>query len=114
MHTQEVLQPSTSFHEARPGVAIAGAALSFRARRGGGLFGGRATCHIRCMNGFLGVLLGLAMIGVVASLFIGLFGMARGGDFNARHGNRMMRFRVIFQGFALALIALALLMGGRS
>ncbi len=38
-------------------------------------------------------------------LFIGIGGFARGGEFNRRHGNRMMRFRVGFQLAALILLA---------
>jgi hypothetical protein len=51
-------------------------------------------------------LIGLVVLGVVASLFTGLGGVAQGGDFNRRHGNRMMRWRVGLQGLALALLAL--------
>ncbi|WP_207479877.1 twin transmembrane helix small protein [Arenibaculum pallidiluteum] len=66
------------------------------------------------MNGFFALLGGLAMLGVVVSLFIGIFGMARGGDFNARNGNRMMRWRVMLQGLALLLLALAMMLGSKS
>jgi hypothetical protein len=37
--------------------------------------------------------------------------MLRQGGFNARHSNRMMRLRVIFQFVAIMLIALAFLFG---
>jgi hypothetical protein len=50
--------------------------------------------------------IGLVVLGVVVSLFTGLGGVAHGGDFNRRHGNRMMRWRVGLQGLALALLAL--------
>lgn len=50
--------------------------------------------------------IGAAILGVVASLFTGLGGMAQGGAFNKRHGNRMMRWRVGLQALALALLAL--------
>ena len=40
------------------------------------------------------------------SLFAGLVSMARGGTFNARWSNRLMRARVIAQGAALVLLAL--------
>ncbi|HSK39690.1 MAG TPA: twin transmembrane helix small protein [Arenibaculum sp.] len=58
------------------------------------------------------ILMLVAMLAVVGSLFVGIIGMARGGDFNARHANRVMRYRVILQGVALALFALAMLSGG--
>ncbi|MBL8806946.1 MAG: twin transmembrane helix small protein [Rhodospirillales bacterium] len=50
--------------------------------------------------------IGLVVLGVVISLFTGIGGVAQGGDFNRRHGNRMMRWRVGLQGLALALLAL--------
>lgn len=51
-------------------------------------------------------LVGIAIAAVLASLAGGLVAMARGGDFNARWGNRLMRARVVSQGVALGLIAL--------
>jgi hypothetical protein len=63
------------------------------------------------MSGFIALLGGLAMLGVVGALFFGLFTMARGGgEADARRGNRLMRWRVILQGAALALIGLAMLL----
>ena len=42
---------------------------------------------------------------VVASiLFWGVFTMARGGSYNVKNSNRIMRYRIIFQGFALIII----------
>ncbi|MCA3268442.1 MAG: twin transmembrane helix small protein, partial [Azospirillum sp.] len=38
------------------------------------------------------------------SLFTGLGGMAQGGQFNRRHGNRMMRWRVGLQLLAVILL----------
>ena len=49
---------------------------------------------------------GLAIVSVVASLFGGLYSMAKGGAFNARWGNRLMRARVISQGCAIVMIVL--------
>jgi hypothetical protein len=45
----------------------------------------------------------LATAGV---LFTGIFTMLRGGEFNRRNGNKLMRARVILQGITLALLAL--------
>lgn len=61
------------------------------------------------MSGMLLVLLGLAMIAVLASLLLGVFFMARGGEANRRYSNRLMRLRVTLQGVALVLFVLALL-----
>jgi hypothetical protein len=51
-------------------------------------------------------LIGASMVMVLLSLFGGLASMSRGGGFNARWGNRLMRWRVAAQGVALALMAL--------
>jgi hypothetical protein len=56
-------------------------------------------------------LVGIAVAAVLASLAGGLVAMARGGAFNARWGNRLMRARVVSQGAALALMALYFLVG---
>ncbi|HXV74061.1 MAG TPA: twin transmembrane helix small protein [Sphingomonadales bacterium] len=48
--------------------------------------------------GALAVTLGILLVGVL--------GMARGGEFNKKYGNTLMRLRVIAQFTALALMAL--------
>ena len=60
------------------------------------------------MSSFLFILVIIAMIAVLAVLLTGIIGMARGGDFNARYGNKLMRWRVILQFVALTLFALAM------
>jgi Hypoxia induced protein conserved region len=65
------------------------------------------------MSGFLFVLLMIAMAGTLIVLFAGLFVMARGGEFNKRYGNKLMRMRVMMQGAAILLfLALMLAMRG--
>ena len=59
------------------------------------------------MSNLFFVLLILAMLAVLATLFVGLFAMAQGGEFNRRHGNRLMRLRVLLQGIALILFIAA-------
>jgi len=59
------------------------------------------------MNGFFTILLILSMLGVVGILGAGFFSMAKGGEFNKKYGNRLMRWRVIMQGAALLFFALA-------
>jgi hypothetical protein len=59
------------------------------------------------MNGFLVFCLiaaGLAILGVLAT---GIFSMVKGGEFNKKYGNKLMQWRVMLQGVALALLALA-------
>ena len=55
-------------------------------------------------------LIAATLVAVAATLFVGLFTMARGGDFNARWGNRLMRMRVGLQGLAVALFLLYILL----
>ncbi len=43
---------------------------------------------------------------VLLVLFIGIISMLRGGDFNKRWSNKLMRARVILQGLAIVLILL--------
>jgi hypothetical protein len=51
-----------------------------------------------------------ALAATLAALFLGLLSMVKGGAFNARYGNRLMRLRVVVQGLAVALIAAAMLL----
>lgn len=50
------------------------------------------------------------MVAVVGVLFTGVFAMSRGGDFNARYGNLLMRLRVITQGGVVGLMVLYFLL----
>ncbi len=45
-----------------------------------------------------------ACLAVLVILMIGIGGFARGGDFNRKHANRIMRYRIIAQAVAVALI----------
>lgn len=60
------------------------------------------------MSGFFFVLMVLAMLAVLASLVLGLFVMAKGGETSKKYSNRLMQARVTLQGLALLLFALAL------
>ena len=48
----------------------------------------------------------IALIAVLIVLAIGVIGMLRGGDFNRRYGNKLMRLRVLLQALAIILIIL--------
>lgn len=48
----------------------------------------------------------LAVLIVVAVLATGIGGFARGGEFNRKNGNKLMRWRLIAQAVAIALIML--------
>ena len=59
------------------------------------------------MSMFFNICMVLAMISVLAVLVVGIISMIKGGAFNEKYGNRLMRARVMLQGAALALLALA-------
>lgn len=61
------------------------------------------------MSHFLLIAMLIAMGAVLVSLGLGLFSMIKGGEFNKKHGNRLMQIRVFLQGLALALFGLAYL-----
>ena len=46
----------------------------------------------------------LASFGVLIILMIGIGGFAKGGEFNRKHSNRLMRYRIIAQAGAVILI----------
>ncbi|MGY6549684.1 MAG: twin transmembrane helix small protein [Roseinatronobacter sp.] len=46
----------------------------------------------------------VAALGVLVILGIGIGGFAKGGEFNRKHGNRMMRWRLYAQFGAVVLI----------
>lgn len=54
----------------------------------------------------------IAMLAVLAILATGIGGFAKGGEFNRKHGNRMMRWRLVAQAVAVALIMLFVWLGG--
>jgi hypothetical protein len=66
------------------------------------------------MSGGILVLLFITLALVVGILFLGLFSMARGGEFNRKYGNTFMRFRVIAQAVAVLLVLLLVFLMNRS
>lgn len=51
----------------------------------------------------------ICMLAVLAVLMTGLFAMSKGGKFNEKYGNKLMRARVGLQGLAILLLALSYL-----
>lgn len=51
----------------------------------------------------------VSMAGVLASLLLGLFAMAKGGEKDHKTSNKMMRARVIMQALAIFFLLLAFL-----
>ncbi|MEO1193243.1 MAG: twin transmembrane helix small protein [Pseudomonadota bacterium] len=66
------------------------------------------------MESFAIVLMIIAMVVTLVVLFTGLISFARGGEFNRKHGNKLMRWRVTAQGVAIAMFLLAVLLKGTS
>jgi hypothetical protein len=48
----------------------------------------------------------IACLAVVAVLLVGVGGFARGGEFNRKHANRIMRLRLLAQFVAVVLIVI--------
>jgi hypothetical protein len=65
----------------------------------------RIQRYDRPMN-ILAALLALALFATVGILIFGIIAMARGGEFNRKHGNKVMRWRVAMQAFAVVLVLL--------
>ena len=63
------------------------------------------------MSAFFFVLMGLAMALTLGVLFTGVIAMARGGEFNRKYSNKLMRMRILAQGLALLFFAIAMLIG---
>jgi hypothetical protein len=59
------------------------------------------------MSRFFFILMIIAMVLVLLSLVVGMGAMVKGGEFNKKYGNKLMRARVTLQGLALALFVLA-------
>jgi len=61
------------------------------------------------MADVLPYLIGAALAAVLGVLAVGVFAMLRGGAFNRKYGNRLMRLRVAMQALAIVLLLLLLL-----
>ncbi len=57
------------------------------------------------MHTFLNILVGLALLSVLGTLAVGMVGLARGNP-DPRRSNKIMQYRVAFQGAALILIVI--------
>ena len=74
--------------------------------------GGNGTIS-RPMSTLLNVPLGIALAATLAVLLTGIYSMARGGEFNRKYGNTLMRWRVALQGCALLILVVVMLLSGR-
>ena len=55
-----------------------------------------------------------AILAVLVVLLIGIGGFAKGGDFNRKYANKIMRLRLLLQFIAVILIVLFVAFVGRS
>ena len=56
------------------------------------------------INDPLFLVVAFACVAVLVILLIGIGGFAKGGEFNRKHGNRLMRYRIAAQFVAILLI----------
>lgn len=52
------------------------------------------------------IIVAIAVLAVLGILMFGIGGFARGGDFNRKHANKVMRWRIIAQAIAIVLVLL--------
>jgi hypothetical protein len=52
------------------------------------------------------VVMVILLVAVLAVLLVGVFAMARGGAFNAKYGNKLMRARVALQFLAILVLGI--------
>lgn len=55
------------------------------------------------------ILLAVVLLGLVATLFAGLYALYRGGDFGRSYSNKLMRLRILIQFVAICLLAIGFL-----
>ena len=55
------------------------------------------------------ILVAIAVLIVLFVLLTGIGGFAKGGDFNRKHANRIMRYRIYAQAVAIVLILIFVL-----
>ncbi len=50
------------------------------------------------------IIVAIAVLAVLGILMVGIGGFAKGGEFNRKHANRIMRYRIGAQAVAIVLI----------
>jgi hypothetical protein len=64
------------------------------------------------MQNIVTILLIATMAATLGVLIVGIVSMAKGGEFNARYGNKLMRLRILMQGIAVALFVILMILHG--
>lgn len=62
--------------------------------------------EISPMSVLLTVILFIALAAVLGVLLLGIYGMGRGGEFNRKYGNKLMRWRIALQFLAVGILVL--------
>jgi len=65
------------------------------------------------MDAFVYFLIPIGLAATAIILGIGIYSLAKGGQFAKENSNKLMRFRVLAQGITIALMALFLLLIGK-
>jgi hypothetical protein len=65
------------------------------------------------MHAILPIVIFIMLLAVVAVLLVGVVGMAIGGEFNRKYGNKLMQARVALQAIAVGLLFLLWLAFGK-
>lgn len=65
------------------------------------------------MSSFFFTLAAASALAVVASLLLGVTVMAKGGEANKKHGNKLMRARIMLQGAAIVFFILAMILASQ-
>ncbi len=60
----------------------------------------------------LKTLLVIALVATLAVLAAGMVAMVRGGEFNKKYGNKLMRARIAAQAVAIAILLALFMVGG--
>ena len=55
------------------------------------------------------ILVAVAALAVLGILMVGIGGFAKGGEFNRKHANRIMRYRIAAQAVAVVLLLIFVL-----
>jgi hypothetical protein len=64
------------------------------------------------MSAFMSVAIIVGLVAVLAVLLLGVGSMLRGGEWNRKHGNQLMRLRVLLQFGTVILLLLFFLFHG--
>ena len=58
------------------------------------------------------IIVAISVLVVLGILMLGIGGFAKGGEFNRKHANRLMRYRIAAQAVAVVLILLFVFLRG--